>query len=221
MRKIRKIESLYEKYDALIVKCVPDYHKILQIIANSINGDDGKMLDIGIGTGNLEKYIFEKFPRTQITGIDTSTDFLNTAKIKFGIHQLQVIHGNILNYKLENDKFSRIFSSLTIHHFKDSEKIKLFRNIYQALNKNGSFINFDMVKPETEAKLFKLKEELLKWWKAEGLSNNFIEEEKREMAERDHLVEQSKQKRWLKEIGFSFRIIYKKGLFCVYLCKKK
>ena len=220
MPKEQKTEALYENYDNLITKCVPDYRKILQTITDNIDDDKSEILDIGMGTGNLEEFIFQKFPQARVTGIDTSADFLNKTKMKYDTQQLQTVQADIRNYEMGENKFGKILASLAIHHFEDDEKKKLFQNIYQALTENGSFINFDMVKPETDEQFLKLQEELFQKWKDLGLTDDFIEEEKKEMAGRDRLVELSKQKEWLEEIGFNFEIIYEDGFFCIYVCKK-
>lgn len=218
--KEQKIEALYNNYDNLIVKCVPNYHKILETIANNIDGEKGEMLDIGVGTGNLEKFIFKKFPQAKITGIDTSAEFLNTAKKKYKAQQFKTVQADIKKYEMGENKFCNVLACLAIHHFEDEEKKKLFQNIYQALKENGNFINFDMIKPETEVQFKKLQGELFQRWRSKGLSENFIEQEKKEMSERDKLVELPKQKKWLEEIGFDFRVIYEDGFFCIYICKK-
>ena len=215
-----KLPTLYDDYDNLIIRCIPNYHKILQIVVEDINDDKNEILDIGIGTGNLEEFIFQKFPKAKITGIDTSANFLNKAKLKFDNLQLQTIQGDIRSYKIEKNKFSKILASLAIHHFEDQEKKDLFQKIYQALPINGIFINFDMVKPKTEEQLSKLQEELFLQWKNEGLTNDFIEIEKIEMKERDRLTRLSIQKEWLEKIGFTFTILYENGLFCIYKCIK-
>jgi len=213
-------ERLYENYDDLIIKCVLNYNKIMQIIADNVDSDRDTVLDIGIGTGNLEEVIFKKFPQTKIIGIDTAADFLNIAKNNNNAHQLQTVQADIRNYEMGECRFGKIFSSLTIHHFEDKEKRRLFKNIYKALNDKGMFINFDMINPEFEDEVIKLRKRLFQRWEAQGLSKGFIEEEKKEMAERDKLVELSKQKKWLEKIGFIFKIIYEDGFFCVYLCEK-
>ena len=66
------METLYENYDGLIVKCVPYYYEILRIITDNIKEKD-RILDIGIGTGNLEDLIFQKFPQIKIIGVDPKT----------------------------------------------------------------------------------------------------------------------------------------------------
>ncbi|MCK9378762.1 MAG: class I SAM-dependent methyltransferase [Candidatus Moranbacteria bacterium] len=218
---MNKKELLYENYDTLIKKCVPGYQKIFRLMANGLNECTSDILDIGIGTGNLEKFIFEKFPQAKITGIDTSKKFIGIAASKYQNKKLKIINSDIKNYLLIKNKFSAIVSSLTIHHFEDAEKIGLFKKIYRSLKSDGVFINFDMIKPETKKDFLQARRNLFQNWKANGLSEDFIEKEKKEMEERDRLVELSKQKRWLKEIGFTFKIIYKSELFCVYKCTKK
>ena len=215
-----KQETLYENYDNLIPKCIPNYRKILQTVVDNMDDCAGEVLDIGIGTGNLEEFIFKKFPRARVIGIDTSAEFLNISKKKYGDKQLQTIRADIKNFKINKNKFDFILSSLTIHHFEDSEKKKLFLNIYKTLKNGGSFINFDMVDPETTGQLIQLQDELFRGWGRLGLTAKFIEKEKIEMTKRDRLVKLSKQKEWLEKIGFSFEVIYQSGLFCAYICKK-
>jgi tRNA (cmo5U34)-methyltransferase len=213
-------KTLYENYDNLIIKCVPNYRKILQTITDNIDDAKNKILDIGIGTGNLEELLFKKLPQAKIVGIDTSAEFLKIAKNKNINYQLQTVQADIRNYDMGEHKFDIILSSLAIHHFEDNEKYILFQGIYKALNENGIFINFDMIKPETEEEYLKLNDQLFERWKEHGLSNDFIEEEKKEMAERDRLVELPKQKEWLEKIGFNFETVYEDGFFCIYKCKK-
>lgn len=212
--------SLYNNYDELILKCVPSYNNIIKIIVDNIQDSNDKILDLGIGTGNLENFIFTKFPQANVLGIDISTKFTNIAKIKHPFKKLGLLNADIKKHHLGRKKFATILSALTIHHFEDNEKIKLFENIYKALKKDGLFINFDMIQPKTKKIFTELQIALLKEWRARGLTENFIKKEVIEMKERDRLVKLSKQKKWLEEIGFTFSVIYEDGFFCVYKCKK-
>lgn len=210
---------LYNNYDNLIIKCVPDYEKILKLLVEHIPKKSKKILDLGVGTGNIESYIFKKFPQVTIEGLDISSHLLKIAKEKHKKFQFIPIKGDIRESYFKKKKYDCVISSLTIHHMEDNEKIKIFSNIFSALKKEGIFINFDMVMPE-KSNLDKMREKLFLRMKKQGLSAKFINMERQEMKERDKLAKIKIQKNWLKETGFSYRVLYKKGLFSVYACKK-
>lgn len=210
---------LYNNYDNLIIKCVPDYEKMLKLLVKNIPKKSKKILDLGVGTGNIEKNIFEKYPQAIVEGIDISERLLRIAKEKYKKFKFVPLKKDIRKFLFKNKKYDCIISGLTIHHMEDDEKRKIFRNIFGALKKGGIFINFDMVLPEKN-NLDQMREKLFLRMKKQGLSAEFISMERKEMKERDRLSKIKIQKNWLKEIGFSFKILYKKGLFTVYACKK-
>ncbi|MDA3815681.1 MAG: class I SAM-dependent methyltransferase [Patescibacteria group bacterium] len=209
--------KLYNNYDELVVKCLPEYYFLLEIVAQAI-GDVESIVDLGCGTGNLARAIFQALPSIEIKGIDISEEFLMIAKNKNADYRFLPFLADILNYNFGQYKQECIVSSFTIHHFKDSEKQALFKNISQALKSDGIFINCDMVEPEENYQL--AVDDFLSRMRLKGLSKEFVEAEKREMAERDRPAKLSNQKRWLKKIGFQFELLYDDGLFAIYICRK-
>lgn len=207
---------LYSDYDRLVIRCLPEYYLLMGIVIRAIRSS-AKVIDLGCGTGNLAKLIFQAFPQVEIWGVDSSAEFLAIAREKCRGYNFRAILADIMSFDLERCEKDCIVSSFVIHHLKDCEKIRLFEEIYQSLKSGGIFFNLDMVKPRNYRQavskfLYKMKER--------GLSTEFIEVEKKEMVKRDQPVSLKKQKKWLEEIGFKFELLYNSGLFAVYSCKK-
>lgn len=219
MNNSKNVSSLYDNYDNLITKCVPNYEMAMIKAADNLSDLEGNILDIGIGTGNLEKHIFKKSSNYHVIGLDTSLDFLNIASSKYLNNNLEIIVGDIRDFKFSNN-YTNIISSLCIHHFENKQKQKIFSDIYKALRPGGCFINFDMVKPDSNKKLSLLKQKLYAFWANNNLNEEFIDQEKQEMRDRDRLVTLTMQKQWLEKLGFKFDLLYLEGLFCIYKCTK-
>lgn len=208
--------GLYSNYDKLVVKCLPEYPFLLKMVVGAVGNACG-IIDLGCGTGNLARLIFQTHPQATILGIDSSEEFLAVAKAKCRGFDFRPVLDNILDLNLEQCACECIVSSFTIHHFDDSEKLVLFEKIFRALKPGGTFINLDMVKPKNYPKAVS---KFLAKMKESGLSARFIEAERQEMIERDRPVSLSTQKKWLEQIGFEFELIHDANLFAVYCCKK-
>lgn len=208
--------NLYDSYDQLITKCLPNYYFLLGLVAEAI-GNITNIIDLGCGTGNLANIIFQTLPSVEIRGIDTSAEFMEIAKSKNTDYLFMPVLSNALDYAFGKCNQDCIISSFTIHHFEDRKKIKLFRKIFHSLRNGGTFINLDMVRPRNYQQAVSI---FLTEMKKAGLSAEFIETEKKEMAKRDQPVSLKKQKKWLEKIGFKFELLYNNGLFAIYICQK-
>lgn len=207
---------LYSDYDQLVVKCLSEYYSLLRAIVQAI-GNPERIIDLGCGTGNLARLIFQAFPQLEVWGIDSLAEFLAIAREKCRGYNFRAILVNIMDVDLGRCKQDCIVSSFTIHHLEDDEKVKLFKKIFRSLKPGGVFINLDMVRPRNYRQVVS---KFLGQMKKRGLSAKFVEAEKKEMAERDRPVSLKKQKMWLEQIGFKFELLYDNGLFAAYRCEK-
>jgi tRNA (cmo5U34)-methyltransferase len=209
-------EGLYGNYDELVVKCLPEYYSLLEIVVGVIGNVCG-IVDLGCGTGNLAKLISQAFSQAEVWGVDSSAEFLAIAREKCRGYNFRAILADMINFDLERCEQDCIVSSFTIHHLEDDEKVRLFRKIFRSLKPDGIFINLDMVRPRNYRQVVS---KFLARMKESGLSTEFIEVEKKEMVERDRPVSLKKQKMWLEQIGFKFELLYDNGLFAAYCCRK-
>ena len=209
-------KGLYGDYDRFVVRCLPDYYTLLMIAVRELSGFS-QITDLGCGTGNLARLIFQFFPQTTVLGIDLSKEFLAIAKKKCEGYNFQPTLGDISTLCLDLNSIECAISSFTIHHLKDGGKQKFFQSIYQALKPSGIFINLDMVKPRNYRQIVS---RFLSEMKKSEMSAEFIEKERKEMIERDRPASLEQQKEWLEKIGFKFELLYSKDLFAIYKCQK-
>mgnify|MGYP002243576125 CR=1 FL=1 len=106
-----------------------------------IQRKDGKILEIGVGTGNLAgKFLQNKY---HIIGIDQSRQMLAVAKEKYP--KLHVRLGEFLKIPYENQTFDVIVSTYAFHHLDEEEKRVAIAEMMRVLKKmEGSFGGFDV-----------------------------------------------------------------------------
>lgn len=143
-------ETEAKKFDNVIPLLIPFYNEIYNILTDSIpfyKNIPLKILDIGCGTGTFAKLLKEKFPYAKITCLDFAQNMIEVAKNKLNNYKgdINFLIGDFSDLKIKNE-YDAVVSSFALHHIQtDSEKIRLYKNIYAALNKNGVFLTADIV----------------------------------------------------------------------------
>lgn len=136
------------EYDEDIVKSkgypFEGYYDVLAYVHNLIEIDGNtKILDIGIGTGQLTLELYKK--GGQVYGIDFSEKMLELAKQRMPkavFYQFDFKDG--LPKELKDMKFDYIVSSYAIHHIDDRQKIKFIKELESVLKDGGSVIIADV-----------------------------------------------------------------------------
>ncbi|MEM4141258.1 MAG: methyltransferase domain-containing protein [Nitrososphaeria archaeon] len=115
---------------------------------------ESKILDVGCGSGyftiNVAKRVREQLPKVSFYAMDITPAMLSELvgkndKIIPFIGVAENIFGSInlaRKYVEAPKRFDAIFSTLTLHHCKDVEKV--FRSIKEVLRKNGKAIIIDL-----------------------------------------------------------------------------
>lgn len=125
--------KLYKNYD-LILQNVYD-------AVESLNKENPKIIEIGVGTGNLaSKFLSEKF---EIIGIDQSREMLSVAKRKFP--NLKVRLGEFLKIPYDNNTFDILISTYAFHHLNEIEKKIAIKEMIRVLKDNGAIIIGDLM----------------------------------------------------------------------------
>ncbi|SHJ71127.1 MerR family transcriptional regulator [Tepidibacter formicigenes] len=135
-------ESIKENKGKL--KIYKNYEKILdEVFKKAIENtkNDMKLLEIGVGTGNLAKRFLEK--GYNIIGVDQSREMLNIAKEKFPKLKLRL--GEFLKLPFENNAFDCIVSSYALHHLNDEEKKIAIKEMLRVLKLDGKIIIGDLM----------------------------------------------------------------------------
>ncbi|WP_105615329.1 MerR family transcriptional regulator [Vallitalea okinawensis] len=128
--------GIYEHYEEVLENVYQLATKDIHETPNHI-----KVLDIGVGTGNLsEKFLSNNY---DIVGIDQSREMLNVAKKKFP--KLPVRLGEFLKIPFDNNQFDIIVTTYAFHHLNDSEKSIAIEEMLRVLKDKGVIVIGDMM----------------------------------------------------------------------------
>ena len=133
-----------EKYDEYLPH-FPVYQKIVKIIVENANISSGaKILDVGIGTGNVSFSVLAKVP-CEIVGVDVSSEMIKIAKKKACDIGANV---SFLNSSADvmdaGNGFDFAVSAFALHHLREDGKLAAFRRIHSALKDGGRFVLADV-----------------------------------------------------------------------------
>lgn len=143
-------ENEAKNFDNVIPLLIPFYDEIYNILIDFIpfsKNEPIKILDIGCGTGTFVKILKEVFPDSKVTGLDFSKNMIEIAKEKLDEYKndINFLVGDFNKLNIYR-QFDLIVSSFALHHIpSDIEKLRLYKNIFAALNTNGVFLNADIV----------------------------------------------------------------------------
>ncbi|WP_144549514.1 class I SAM-dependent methyltransferase [Bacillus sp. X1(2014)] len=151
--------------------------KIHDLIVAKVNGaEEGKILDIGTGSGSLIIKLAKTFPRSFLTGIDywggnweySKAQCQQNAEIEGVSDKIEFLKASAAELPFKNDKFDIIVSCLTFHEVKDQRnKTEVMLEALRVLRPGGEFVFFDLFMDE---KIFGDQEELLNDLKKHGVS---------------------------------------------------
>jgi tRNA (cmo5U34)-methyltransferase len=167
-----KVEDFYDqlssKYSELIVKCVPRYPELIYNMFQYIpeNFHPKRILDLGCGTGNLTDQMFKKYPEADIDALDISEDILNESRKRFKhTPNIRYIQADFKSLHLPPGSYDLVMSSIAIHHIEDTDKIRLYKEIFQALSPGGIFIFADQTRGITD----EIYKKNISCWKEEAI----------------------------------------------------
>ena len=121
-----------------------DYHRVLDTIVEYADLPGKKymrVLDIGIGTGNLAGKFLEA--GLDITGIDPSREMMKICREKHP--EIPVIPGDFLNIPLPPQSIDLIVSSYAFHHLTPEEKAEAAYVMKRVLRPGGRIIIADLM----------------------------------------------------------------------------
>jgi tRNA (cmo5U34)-methyltransferase len=190
-------------YDGLITRIVPKYHEQNETIITLIpfnRSEIVKVLDLGCGTGILSHLVLSGFSRAQVVAFDLAENMLAVCARNLSAYKdrLTLMKGN---FGLDDfgSGYDIIVSGLSTHHLDDTEKLRLYKRIYDSLNQGGVFINREVVLGETPS----LTDRYHYLWR-EYIRSNGEDDKKwfKKYLEEDIPAPVEMQTNWLREIGF-------------------
>lgn len=144
-----------------------DYQsKIHELIAQKISVQ-GKILDIGTGSGSLITKVAKKFPESQLTGIDywgenweySREQCVRNAALEGVASQIHFLKASASSLPFRDGTFDVVASCLTFHEVQDTEdKNEVIVEALRVLKSGGQFVFMDLFMDE---KIFDKEDRLL------------------------------------------------------------
>ncbi len=213
-----QFSNVSKKYDSqrqYLIPCFNDFYSACLPLVKSLTHAK-KVLDIGAGTGLFSQFVYDQNPHLHFTLTDISGQMLNVARERFkGADNFEFIELDFSKDPIEG-KYDLIISGLAIHHLEDTDKAKLYKSIFQALNEGGMFINADQVAGKNQ-----LFDSLYRYYWRETVSASGLDREALiqafERTKLDKLAPLETQLKMLEKAGFSeVDCIYKNMNFAVF-----
>lgn len=135
------------------------YMETKKTLADNLDKNVQKVLDLGAGTGLELIHLFELYPNVKVTVIDITENMLAELKKRSFSSHVTAICGDFFEVEFGED-YDAVISTSALHHFKQEEKETLYKKVYNCLKENGQFINCDKIaltKEIQEQRLFELE----------------------------------------------------------------
>lgn len=214
------VAKKYDQDRKYFLPCFDDFYGIPINILKYLKPELNNILDLGAGTGLLTKFIYAEYEDSNYDLIDLSKDMLNIAKERFNcLDKFKYFTEDYINFINEN-YYDLICSALSIHHLGESDKEKLYQNIYNNLKSDGIFINLDQFNGENDF----IDKAYSNVWYNKIQNSPLTEESKNLWLERKKLDKENSIKdtiNLLKASGFTkVEVVYQYLKFAVIIAKK-
>jgi tRNA (cmo5U34)-methyltransferase len=192
-------------YDRFIRTAIPHYETMravqLDLLARCLP-PDGRVIDLGGGTGALARAVAEKFSRVSVEIWDTDPSMLEVARERcapFG-DRVNFVERSFAEPLPDCDA---VVACIALHHVKDMPaKGKIYANIFRALRPSGIFANADCVMSETPAVRAASYEGWAKFLEEQGLTPAEAQQQFAEWAKEDYYPSLATELRLLAKAGF-------------------
>ena len=114
-----------ETYDEEIRAELPLYEELQEAAIEAIPFAPARVLELGFGTAETTRRIWERYPDTRITGIDSSPDMVFKAR-QLGWEEMRL--GRIED-PLPDGPWDLVIAVLAVHHLTSEQKQDLFRRV--------------------------------------------------------------------------------------------
>lgn len=200
--QFNEVASHYDQQRRSFIPCFDDYYITSTSFLANCRNDFRAILDLGAGTGLLTKYLTQQFPAATFYLMDISEQMMDMARSRF--KNQDNIKYIIADYSknMPDEKFDLIASALSIHHFDEDEKIKLYTRLYDKLEAGGYLLNLDQFNSGSD----EINAMYNNFWYNQIRNSGLSDDEcqswlKRKELDKENTIDQTKS--MLKSIGFS------------------
>lgn len=170
------------------------------------------ILDLGIGSAQVEQLLFLRRNDLKVVGVDSSKEMLKLAKKRIrssNIDDSQCIlieHdlNDIYSLKLPFQSFRAVISVQTLHHLSHHKQREIIQYVYDRLEKDGIFLLMDRIQVNHTG-LEKVYQTMWNWLETRAdVKSNWSQEYflKRLQQKDDHAAYLHDHLDWLEQAGF-------------------
>jgi tRNA (cmo5U34)-methyltransferase len=162
-----------DQYDELFVPHVHGYeamHTMILTMLPFTAEDAPRVLELGIGTGNLTQRCLQQWPHATLVGYDLSAEMLQRAQEKLAPFRARLhIYAGDISQTTFAGPFDAVISAIAVHHVPPRLKPILFHRLYAALRPGGVLVLGDAFQAATPALELKYRRMVTAEWQQSGL----------------------------------------------------
>ena len=116
-----------------------------EAVINAIQGNPGKIIDLGCGTGSTTIMLKQAFPNAQVIGLDLSPQMLVMAEYKAKESDLDIkwVHGLAEQTDFANEEFDVVTASLLLHETPPHISQAILQECFRLLSPSAQVIILD------------------------------------------------------------------------------
>jgi len=200
-------DNKWREYDSKITKSIPFYEESFNILISIIKGsgtEPKRILEIGVGTGNLTLSLLKCFPSASLFGIDLVENYVLKAKQKLSAFDDRAILAvrDIEDFEF-NENYDLVVTSYVFHHIKNNTQNSIYGSIFEHLNPGGMFINADFVDSSSRYFSTLFDDIRMQYMRSRGLDESTIKSDYLDHRKLEIPMPLEEQIRVLSQIGFS------------------
>lgn len=166
-------DLMADQYDELFVPHVHSYdsmHAMILTMLPFTEHDAPRLLELGMGTGNLTQQCLQRFPQATMAGYDMSEQMLQRAMEKLTPFRSRVqIYAGDISQTTFPGPFDAVISAIAVHHVPPPAKPILFHRLYAALRPGGVLVLGDSFQATTPTLDLKYRRAVTAEWQQRGL----------------------------------------------------
>jgi tRNA (cmo5U34)-methyltransferase len=217
----KETASVYSRKDP---EWLPEFRWALDAMAELVRpfvGKNGRLLDVGAGTGNLSRAMLQAIEGIHATLMDFSRNMLGEvpATLSEFKGRYETVHADFMEAALGSGKYCAVVSSFAIHHCRgDLEYLDLYGRISECLVRPGIFACLDVVAGDDHALCRQNEEGWAGFLRARGFSERDVQKILSNYHIEDSPISVGSHMRILREAGFRVTdVAWKKYNFAIYL----
>jgi tRNA (cmo5U34)-methyltransferase len=146
-------DLMADQYDELFITHMHAYdttHEMILTMLPFPKEHALRVLELGVGTGNLTSKVLDRFPQSAVVGYDLSSEMLARARTKLAPVKTRVqLHEGDISQVVFPGPFDAVISAIAVHHVPPPAKPILFHRLYDALRPGGVLVLGDAFQAAT------------------------------------------------------------------------